>query len=97
MLPRPTSLLAAVFVLVMSAGSAAAQSANQSPVMPVKPTVTGKPGSQAAAPKKAPGKVCGEFQANSQAHKDCIARQAKMEKAAKDKKPMKAEKAPKRS
>ncbi len=36
----------------------------------------------AAAQKKAPGKTCSDIASNTQAHKDCIAQQAKSEKAA---------------
>ena len=92
-----TMLFAGALALALSAGAAAAQSGNQSPVMPIKPTVTSKPGSQSAATRKAPGRTCGEFMSNSQAHKDCVARQAKMDNAAKGTKKLKAEKAPKKS
>ncbi|MBM3548994.1 MAG: hypothetical protein FJX54_18790 [Alphaproteobacteria bacterium] len=92
------ALLAGAFLLALSPGNGSAQTANPSPVIPVKPTVNSKPGTMSTAPaKKAPGKTCSEFTSNSQAHKDCIARQAKIEKSAKDKKTMKAEKAPKKS
>lgn len=55
-----------------------------------------KKASASSAQKKAPGKTCTNLASNSQEHKDCIARQAKMDKTAKDKK-LKAEKAPKKS
>jgi hypothetical protein len=89
-LPKIVALLATLTVAVgaMSLGGAGAlaQDAAKKP-------------STAAVQKKAPGKVCSDLAPNSPAHKDCIAKQAKADKAAKEKKAkaMKPEKAPKRS
>jgi hypothetical protein len=91
--PVVTILVAGALALVavpLTSFDAGAQSDMSKPVfIPIKPTVTSRP--TAAAPlKRAPGKVCGELQPNSQAHKDCIARQA-IDKAAKTLKAQKAQ------
>jgi len=70
-------LLGAVLALSVTAfpgTSAYAQSSTAT--QPVKPTTPYKPSAQSTQ-KKAPGKSCSDFVSNSQAHKDCIAKQAK--------------------
>jgi hypothetical protein len=98
--PVATTLLLACALSIgtvpLGSATAFAQS-DASRAVPVRPTAQHKPGVSSSAQKKAPGKVCGEFASNTQAHKDCIARQAKMDKTAKDTKKLKAEKTPKRS
>lgn len=75
--PFLATLLAAAtltFSPVLGSGTALAQG---SPVtQPVKPTMPYKSSGQTTQ-KKAPGKTCGDLAPNSQAHKDCIAKQAK--------------------
>ena len=80
-----TTLLcaAALAVSVTAFGSTAALA--QSAAQPVKPTMPYKSSGQSAQ-KKAPGKACSDLQPNSQAHKDCIAKQAKSDQPAKAKK-----------
>jgi hypothetical protein len=89
MMLRPTLLLLAGILalgtLTLESTAASAQADGRSPVIPIKPTVTPKPGSSATS-QKAPGKVCGNHKPNSQGHKDCIAQQAKIDKAQRDQK-----------
>lgn len=49
----------------------------------------GKSDSKPAAAAKKPGKTCSDLASNSQAHKDCIQKQAKSEKKEKVAKPAK--------
>ena len=48
----------------------------------------GKSDSKPAAAAKKPGKTCSDLASNSQAHKDCIQKQAKSDKVAKPAKPV---------
>jgi hypothetical protein len=58
-----------------------------------------KPATKTNAAQKKPGKTCGDLASNSQAHKDCIAKNAHTQKSAKTTKApkMKAEKTPKKT
>jgi hypothetical protein len=74
----PTLLGALALSIVFGGTNVYAQGVTQ----PVKPTMPHKPSAQSAQ-KKAPGKACGDLMSNSQAHKDCIAKQAKSDQATK--------------
>lgn len=76
-----TTLLgaAALALSVATFGAPDARAQGASVTQPVKPTPPHKPSAQ----KKAPGKTCGDLTSNTQAHKDCIAKQAHTGKKAK--------------
>ncbi|MBL8689294.1 MAG: hypothetical protein JNL04_09350 [Rhodospirillaceae bacterium] len=93
MLPRTLATLLGAVALALSVASVAA--AQQSPTVPqpVKPTMPYKPSAQSTQ-KQPPGKSCIQFMLNSQAHKECVAKQAK---AAEQKADQAAKKAKKKS
>lgn len=74
----PALLAALALSIVFGGTNVYAQAVTQ----PIKPAAPYKPSAQSTQ-KKAPGKACGDLMSNSQAHKDCIAKQAKTDQAAK--------------
>ena len=78
----PILLGAAIALSVAAFPGTSAYAQGSTATQPVKPTMPYKSSAQANT-KKAPGKTCSDLQSNSQAHKDCIAKQAKSDQAAK--------------